>query len=166
MNVVTIRRMRFFLLAFLLSLGTARAEVYKCVVAGKTSYTDRPCDAAAMPADLPPLNTMQRKPGDDLAKSYDERLGREKKSRQQADADFLKQHAAKSAREKRIRSAIINHQVVSGMTPSEVESALGSADEKLPEGAWRYRRDGQRITVTFKDGQVSGLSTVTEKKNK
>ncbi len=152
-------------LLFLLG-GPAHAEVYKCVANGKTSYTDQPCDAAAEPARLPPLNTIQRNEADDFANTYDERLSREKKARDKADADFLSQHAAGSAREKAVRTAIIAHRVIAGMTPSEVESALGSADEKLPDGSWRYRRDGQRITVGFRDGRVSGLSTTSGNKKK
>ena len=156
--------MRTIVLAFLLLSASAHAEIYKCVVAGKTTYSDHPCDAAAQPAVLPPLNTIEPKAGDDLAKSYDERLSRDKKARDQSDAAFLKDHAARNARDKAIRKAIIDHRAVKGMTASEVQSALGSADEILPDGTWRYRRDGQRITVRFEDGEVSGVSTTTEKK--
>ncbi|MDO9453480.1 MAG: DUF4124 domain-containing protein [Stagnimonas sp.] len=156
--------MRAIALVLLLLSASAHAEIYKCVAAGKTTYSDRPCDAAAQPAVLPPLNTIERREGDDLAKSYDERLSRDKKARDQSDAAFLKDHAAKGERDKVIRKAIIDHRAVKGMTASEVQSALGSADETLPDGAWRYRRDGQRITVRFEDGQVSSVSTTTEKK--
>lgn len=155
--------MPYAFLIFLLLSTPARAEIYKCVTAGKTLYSDRPCDAAAQPAALPPLNTIQRKEGDDLAKSYDDRLSREKKARDAADAAFVKDHAEKTARAKSIRTAIIDHRAIKGMTPGEVESALGSADEKLPDGSWRYRREGQRITVNFEAGEVSGVSVKTEK---
>ena len=158
------REMRLICLAFLLLTSSAHAAVYKCVVAGKTTYSDRACDAAALPAELPPLNIIQRKPGDDLAKNYDERLRRDQKARDQSDAAFLKEHAAQAVRERTMRKAIIDHQAVTGMRPSEVESALGSADEKLPDGSWRYRRDGQRITVRFEDGFVAGVSTTRDKK--
>ncbi|MES2884299.1 MAG: DUF4124 domain-containing protein [Pseudomonadota bacterium] len=155
--------MPYALLILLLLSGPVRAEIYKCVTAGKTTYSDRPCDAAAEPATLPPLNTIQRKKADDLAKSYDERLSRDKAARDQADAEFVKNHVRKAARDKAVRTAIINHQAIKGMTPGEVESALGSAEEKLPDGSWRYRRDGQRITVQFEEGEVSGVSVKTEK---
>lgn len=158
--------MRFLLPALLLLSAPVHAEVYKCVLAGKTSYSDRPCDALAQPATLPPLNTIQRKEGDDLAKNHDERLRRDKQARDQSDAAFLKSHAEKTAREKSVRAAILDHKVIKGMTGSEVESALGWADEKRPDGSWRYRRDGQQITIRFEDGQVSGVSTTSEKKNK
>ena len=154
-----------FLILLLLSTS-AHAEIYKCVTAGKTLYSDRPCDAAAQPATLPPLNTIQPREGDDLVKSYDERLSREKKARDASDATFVKDHAEKTARAKALRTAIIDHRAIKGMTPGEVESALGSAEEKLSDGSWRYRRQGQRITVGFKDGQVSSVSTTSEKKNR
>lgn len=155
--------MRLILPALLLLSASAHAEIYKCVAGGKTSYSDRPCDTSAEPAALPPLNTIPQKPGDDLVKSYDERLSRGKAARDQADAEFLKSHAVKTAREKAVRAAIINHQAIKGMTPGEVESALGSADEKRADGSWRYRRDDQRITVNFEGGEVSGVSVKTER---
>ncbi len=158
--------MRLTALAFLLLSAAAQAEVYKCVTGGRASYSDRPCDAAAEPATLPPLNTIQRKEGDDLANSHDERLRRERQARDQSDAAFLKSHAEKTARAKSVRAAIIDHKVIKGMNASEVESALGSPDEKRPDGSWRYRRDGQRIAVRFEDGEVSGVSTTSEKNRK
>lgn len=158
--------MRLTALILLLLSATVQAEVYKCVAAGKTLYADRPCNAAAQPAVLPPLNTIQRKPGDDLAKSYDQRLSRGKQARDTADAAFVKDHAIKTERDKIMRKAIIDHRAIKGMTPSEVESALGSADEKLPDGGWRYRRDGQRVSVGFKDGEVSSVSVTSESKKK
>lgn len=158
--------MRLTALILLLLSATAQAEVYKCVTAGKTSYADRPCDAAAQPATLPPLNTIERKPGDDLAKRYDERLSRDKSARDIADAEFVKQRAAQVQREKIMRKAIIDHEVIQGMTPSEVESALGTADEKLPDGRWRYRRNGQRVSIGFNEGEVSSVSTTRESRKK
>ena len=158
--------MRPILLALLMLSATADAEVYKCVAGGKTSYSDRPCETGAEPAVLPPLNTIQRKEGDDLVKRYDERLSRDKKARDQADAVFLKEHAAKAAREKAVRKAIIDHQVIEGMSGGEVESALGPADEKRPDGSWRFVRDGQRIIVRFSDGEVSSVSTTSGNQKK
>lgn len=158
--------MPYALLILLLLAGPAHAEVYKCVAAGKTTYSDRPCDAAARPATLPPLNTIQRKTGDDLAKSYDERLSRDKAARDEADAEFVKNHAKKVAREKAVRAAIIDHRVVEGMTPSEVDSALGFAEETRPDGSRRYHRDGQRITVRFKNGTVHSTSITAERPQK
>lgn len=144
----------------------AYAEVYRCVSEGHARYTDRPCDAASVPAQLPSLNTIKRSQGDNLADRHDERLRREKNARDKADAIFLSKHAAQAEREKAVRRAIIDHQVINGMTPSEVESALGPADEKLPQGGWRYRHDGQRTTILFKSGRVSSVSTISENKKK
>lgn len=154
------------LFPLLLLATAAHAEVYKCVVAGKTSYTDRPCAAGAEPAALPPLMAVPSRPSADLAAGHDARINRDKASRDKADAAFVKSHAEKTAREKAVRAAIIDHQVVKGMTASEVDSALGSADETLPNGTRRYRRDGQRTTVTFKDGVVSSVGTTTEGRKK
>jgi hypothetical protein len=136
----------------------ARAAVYKCEAGGRTTYTDKPCASGAEPAALPALQAIPATEGSALAKDFDERVAREKKTRDEADAAFLKQHAKKTAREKAIRKAIIDREVLKGMTPSEVQSAIGHADEVLPDGSWRYRRDGGRVVVRFKAGAVSSVS--------
>jgi len=151
---------------FIVVSVSAHAEIYRCVSGGHARYTDRPCDASSVPAQLPQLNTIRRNLGDNLVDSHDERLQREKSARDKADAVFLSKHAAHVDREKAVRRAIINHQVINGMTPSEVESALGPVDEKLPQGGWRYRHDGQRTTILFKSGRVSNVSTTSENKKK
>lgn len=158
--------MRLLLSLLLLVSAAAHAKVYKCVLSGKTTYTDRPCDAAALPANLPPINTEQPHKGDDLVKNYDERRHHDQQARDKADTIFLKSHTQKMAHEKSVREAISEHRAIKGMRASEVESALGRADEKRPDGSWWYRREGQRITVKFEAGQVSGVSTTTEKKKR
>lgn len=156
--------MRLMPLLLLLAATTAHAEVYKCTVAGAVTYTDKPCEANAEPADLPPLHAVPGKKSGDLAKQFDERIEKGRSARDKADAVFVKQQAQKTAREKAVRKAIIDHEVIEGMTPSEVQSALGHADETLPDGRWRYRRDRERITVRFKDGRVSGVSRTSGSK--
>lgn len=151
----------FVLLASL--SGPLAAAVYKCTVNGKTTYTDQPCNAKAEPAALPPVTAVQSSNGEDLAKSRDERLAREKVARDKADGQFLEAHAAKTAQAKAVRAAIIDHRVIEGMTPSEVSSAIGPAEETLPNGSTRHRRDGQRITVSYRSGLVSGVSISRDK---
>lgn len=158
--------MRLLLFSLLMFATVSHAAVYKCLLQGRLTYTDRPCDAAAQPATLPPVTAIQKSASDDLGKSHDERLSRERKSRDQADAAFLKSHAERSAREKAVRAAIIDHRVIEGMTGSEVDSALGSPDEVLPDGTRRYRRDGQRISIRFRQGAVSGISITTDSRKK
>lgn len=158
--------MRQFFLAILLLSGTAQAEVYKCVTAGKTTYTDKPCAPHAPPAALPPVTAIQSSESDDLARRHDERLLQGKKARDEADARFVKSHAEKTERAHRVRDAIIDHEVIKGMTPSEVDSALGPADEVLPDGTRRYRQNGQRTTVRFEDGAVSHISITQERRKK
>jgi hypothetical protein len=158
--------MRLFAIPFLLFAAATEAAVYKCVDKGITRYADQPCAPAAQPATLPPVTTVPAGAADDLVRQRDERLGQQKAARDKADAAFVESHAKRRARENAVRAAIIDHQVIEGMTPSEVQSALGSADEMLPSGAWRYRRGGQRITITFKNAVVSGVSSQAEKNKK
>lgn len=158
--------MRTFFILILLFATTARAEVYKCMVAGKAVYTDRPCNAAAAPAKLPPINTEQPHASDDLVKNHDERQSRALKARDESNAAFLKAQGDKAAREKSVRAAIIDHRVVKGMTATEVESALGRADEKRPDGSWLFLREGLQTTVRFEDGRVSGLSSTSGRQKK
>ena len=150
--------MRSFLLCLLLLSGAAQAAVYKCTVAGKTTYTDQPCHAEAEPAVLPPVTAVQAREAEDLAKSRDARLAREKAARDKADGQFIEAHAEKTAKAKAVRAAIIDHRVIEGMTASEVSSAIGPAEETLPNGDTRHRRDGQRITVSYREGLVSRVS--------
>ena len=154
------------LLPLVLASGTAPAAVYKCVKDGKTTYTDTPCEAKAAPVTLPPVHSVPAGGSDDLARQFDTRIAEGKKARDESDAAFVKQHAEKTARDKAVRKAIIDHTVIEGMTPSEVQSAVGSADETLPDGSWRYRREGSRLTVRFRDGQVSGVSTTSGSRKK
>ena len=151
---------------FLLLLGsTAHAAVYKCTVAGKTTYTDQPCAPGAAPAVLPPVNAVQATEAEDLAKSRDARLARDKAARDKADGQFVTAHAEKTAQAKAVRAAIIDHRVIEGMTASEVSSAIGPAEETLPNGNTRHRRDDQRITVSYRNGVVSKVA-ISKVKNK
>ena len=156
--------MRLVTVLLMLAATSAHAEVYKGAVAGAITYTDKPCEANAEPAALPRLHAIPGAKKDDLARQFDERIEKGRAARDKADAAFVKQHAEKTAREKAVRKAIVDHKVIEGMTPSEVQSAIGHADETLPDGRWRYRRDRERVTVRFKDGRVSGVSTTSGSK--
>jgi len=156
--------MHLIFLTVLLLAGTAQAEVYKCVQAGKATYTDKPCTANAEPAVLPPVQNVPGRDASDLAAQFDARVAQGKKDRDASDAAFIKEHTEKANRAKAVRKAIIDHAVIEGMTPSEVHSAVGTADETLPDGRWRYHRDGERLTVRFKDGRVASVNTIRERK--
>ncbi len=156
--------MRAILLALLLFTGTAQAEVYKCLAQGKFSYTDTPCDAAARPTELPGLTTIPHGRSENLSKAYDQRLSREKAARDKSDAALVKSHAEKAKHDQAVRAAIIDHRVIKGMTAAEVDSAMGAAEQTLDNGGGRrYRRGGQRLVITFKDGVVTQISNKREK---
>ena len=154
------------ILCLLLPLA-ASAEVYRCTVEGRTVFTDRPCAANAQPAQLPPLQITEDFDGGDLAKQHDDRIARQKKARDDADAAFVKQHTEQREREARIRAAIIDHEAVPGMTLSQLDSALGSPDQEDRDGSSHrriYRRADHTVTVRLEDGRVTHVNRSRKKR--
>jgi len=161
-----------FLLALLSPAAFASASnIYRCDTGGHLTFTDRPCgDASAVT--LPNPNVMDS-PGAaerGLAKQHDERIERERRQRDQADAVWLRQHQLQVARDGRVRSGIVEGKIVRGMTPQQVEEVLGkpgSVSHSVKKGGadqehWTYK-DGDTVqTVTFTDGQVTGYSKRTK----
>jgi len=158
-----------FFWALLVFSAAARAEVYRCTENGKVTYTDRPCAANATPAELPPLNVTEHGKSADLAAQHDRELQDGRKRRDAADAKFLKEEGEKQARAKRIRQAIIDHRAVAGMTPNELDSALGAPDQRSGDNgneSWTYHEDGYRLTVTLRKGLVTAISKQENRKKK
>jgi hypothetical protein len=160
-------RMVLGLLPVLFALPLNASAVYKCEADGKITYTDRPCASGTEQHALPEAIIIERpaKSERDLAREHDARIRRETAARDQADAEWVKNHEAKKDREKRVRSAIIQKDVIKGMSAGEVRSALGepgrisrSESHGSPKETWTYTANGERRTVNFKNGEVSSVS--------
>lgn len=150
--------MRMLLIGVLAAAAwTAQGAVYRCMVDGKPTYTDRPCAAGSAPHALPQISTLPS-PGDsDLAQDYDERLERQAKAREQEDRAWLKDHAARKDAEARMNTAINERRVLKDMSADQVRRALGSPDDVEREGGreqWVYGTGKQRRTVLFEGGRV------------
>lgn len=160
--------MREFLwLAVLLLPVAARAEVYRCVQDGQVTYTDRPCAKDATPAELPPLNVAAPGKAADLAAEHDRAVQAGKQKRDAADAKFVQEQGEKQARAKQVRQAILDHRALTGMTASELDSALGAPDQRSGENGnerWTYHENDHRLTVTLRDGRVTGISKKENRK--
>lgn len=158
------------LVALLLLPLAASAEVYRCEAPdGRVTYTDRPCATDSAPADLPPLNVTPSGKSANLAVEHDRRVQEGKQKRDAADAKFVKEQGEKQARDKQIRQAIIDRRAVSGMTVSELDSALGAPDQRSGENGnerWTYDENDHRLTVTVKDGRVTSISKKENRKKK
>ena len=135
------------------------ADVYRCTVGGRLVYTDTPCNANAVPADLPPLSNMAAVPHPDLAKQYDAEARQQAAAVHKARAADADAYARTSAREAAIRKGVIEGRVVAGMTPAQVESILNLPTQVVDQGGpherWIYRNGRERRTVVFKNGVVN-----------
>lgn len=163
------------LIVLLLGVSAAHAEVYRCVQNGKTTYTDKPCHAETQPEALPNLTIIKPPPGKrDLAKDFDERVERERKARDQADREWVREYDARQEKAERVRKGIIERKAVKGMTPQELRQALGdpastsrSESRRGVTERWVYQLDGgSRQAVTLTDGEVSAISTSKGKRKK
>lgn len=150
--------MRGLLIVLMLGwAGLAQAAVYRCMVDGKPTYTDRPCAAGSAPHALPPISTLPSPGQSDLAQDYDERRERQTEVREQEDKAWLKDHAARKDRDARMNAAIAERRVIKDMSTDQVRRALGSPDEVQREGGreqWVYGTGKQRRTVQFEAGRV------------
>ena len=160
---------KFLWLAVLLLPVAAPAEVYRCVKDGQVTYTDRPCSKDAAPVELPPLNVTAPGKSANLAAEHDRAIQAGKTKRDAADAKFLKEQGEKQARASQIRQAILDHRALNGMTASELDSALGAPDQRSGENGnerWTYDENDHRLTVTLRDGRVTGISKKDNRKKK
>lgn len=153
----------------------ASAEVYRCEQSGKAVYTDRPCYAQAAPLTVREPNAVTATQGErKLAREYDRRVERDRKARDKADRQWVKEHSAAEADMARIRKAIEQHRVVRGMTPDQVRMVLGvpaQTDSSVVREAdieqWTYRSaSGGKQVVTFKNGRVSNATAEKKRKRK
>ncbi|MGQ0618828.1 MAG: hypothetical protein ACT4QA_02755 [Panacagrimonas sp.] len=139
------------------------ATVYRCDVAGKPVYTDKPCTAGAAPHAMPSIGTMPAVDADaSLGKAYDQREEESRQSREQADAAWLKLHEARKAEDARLNAAIAEGRVVKDMSPDQVRRVLGSPDEleRRPGGIeeWSYGSGKARQVVVIEGGRVVRIS--------
>lgn len=158
-------------LALLVAAGAAlplnAAPVFKCEADGKVTYTDRPCAPEAQPHALPQAIVVEppARSERELARQHDARIQREAGTRDQADAEWLKNHRVRKDREERVRNAIIRKEAIKGMSAEEVRRALGepekiarSESHGSPKETWTYAGEGESRTVNFKNGEVSSVS--------
>ena len=166
--------MRLFL-ALLLTSSAAQAQVYKCEVKGRTTYTDKPCNKDAVPMDFSPLTRIDSTRGEkELAKDWDQRVARDKKARDKADKQWIEQHDAASEKAERIRKGRVENKIVKGMTQEQVREVAGEPDKQLTQEGkdvqveiWSYKPDsGPQRTVSFKNGEVINVTTSKSKKKR
>ncbi|MEW6166248.1 MAG: DUF4124 domain-containing protein [Pseudomonadota bacterium] len=159
--------------AALVAATAARAEVYRCRDDdGVVRYTDKPCSTAARPIDLPDPIVVPAGPTADLLGEAQQREDTKRAARDEADAEWIEQHAARKAEEERLRNARVTATVVEGMTPADVRRIHGdplvvseSRSAKGVRETWSYTlEDKRRLHVTFTDGRVSSVRTRKEKK--
>lgn len=151
-------------LAILILLATIEVEaaVYRCEVDGKPVYTDRPCAAGASPHALPQLSTVPGAADEaGLAGDYDRRKAQQRKSHEEADADWFKLHEARKAEEVRMNEAVAEGRVLKDMTAAQVRRALGSPDEverKSRVEEWTYGSGKARQIVVIENGRVTRVT--------
>lgn len=149
---------------------SVRAEVYRCVVHGRITYTDVACGAAAAPAVLPQLSTVQAGPRADLAKQYDEDAARHNAAVRKARAADADEYTAKKSQAEAIRKGVVENRVVPGMTTTQVERILNLPTQIDGQGGpherWVYKNGRDQRTVIFKDGIVASEKTGTSRKQK
>lgn len=146
-------------LAMLCVLGAvaARADVYRCTVDGKAVYTDKPCAVGAVPAQLPPVTTVDRQPlGTPLERQFDADARHEAEVKRRARIESVTVFEAGKAHADAVRRAIAAHRAIKGMTMAEVRQALGEPSEIAGSGAinerWNYFNGRDRQTLTFDNG--------------
>ena len=168
--------MRTLPLLLLLVLTTpARAEIYRCVKDGKTVLTDRPCHAEAEPLVVREPNRVTATAGEKrLAREYERRVERERRGRDQADREWVRQQDAREVDAKRIARAVEQRKVVRGMTPEQVRMLYGVPDSvetstvkdhDIEQWAYSSGAVGKRV-VTFRDGIVASASSKDKKRKK
>lgn len=151
----------------------AGAEIYRCELNGKLTFTDRPCAVGAEPLELKKPIEMETAPGEaQLARDYDRRLAREVRGRGQGTAERADAYAARKAKAERIRAARLKGRVAQGMTPQDVRYVLGepqtvtqSESQGVSRETWTYKEAGGTTqTVQFKNGEVSSSKTGRKKR--
>jgi hypothetical protein len=157
--------------------GAAAGPLYKCTDGqGAVSYQQTACHGAA---DGGALRLPERPPVQDQSQGDDHwsvtgQLRRMRSNAAEAAPDAragkgpaTDARAPPRPRRVEILNAIRRHRVIPGMTPDEVDAALGPPTRSKRDSGglrtWSYRgvdRDGRRhsLTVRFRDGRVIGAS--------
>lgn len=135
----------------------AAAEVYRCSENGKPVYTDRPCHPGAAAAQLPPLTPIDRQPtSTPLTRQFDAEARADASRKRQADAEWSRNYAARKAHDEGVRSAIIEHRLIKGMTMDEVRRSIGEPTridgEAGDQPHWTYQNGRERRTLVFAGG--------------
>lgn len=144
-------------------IGTAAAEVYRCVENGTPQFSDRPCAAGAAPLALPPANVIEAAGrAEPLAERYQQRVEAYQRERALEDADWRRQHEQRATTGERVREARQRGEIVVGMSVLDVRSLRGDPQQIQPLAADGVRREvwtyggktKPRETITFENGVV------------
>ncbi len=143
------------------SADAASAEIYRCERDSVPVFTDIPCAPGAEPLVTRNPTTVQASHNADLARRYDERLERERRERDRADAQWLGAHDLAQAEDQRLHRALIEGRVIKGMSPAQVRQVWGEPAQIQSSEAgerWTWRDGKKRRTVSFKDEHVRSVS--------
>jgi hypothetical protein len=152
------------------------AQVYTCTVGDRKVYQSKPCQAGDKPVELyvpPAPKYVPQHRSNDHVQEYLQR-GRMEQQRGESIVDQRAREARNSrlqreqaeAEKQRIDRAVMNDQVIVGMTPKNVRDAWGEPDDIDTDSSaggtvqhWFYRnRDGGHDYVAIRNGKVSYVS--------
>ena len=148
---------------WVLAATPAMAQVYRCPQGNTTVFSDKPCDDKAEPYQAQrPVVVVPHEKVPDLTHQYDERLAREKKTRNEENAAWNRDYKARKTEEERLGEARAQRKVVQGMKPEEVRRLMGEPtetsrdeDRKNTHETWTYLVDHNKTQIYFKDGVVT-----------
>lgn len=140
-----------FALAFIPSL--ASAEIYKCEVDGRQTFSDSPCGDTAERVEVDPVTVGGRLDSGTNVETY--KPPKRERASSSNDCPFIN-----STEMRRLR---IENRVVAGMKPGDVRATWGAPTAtRTARGfiQWAYRWDnGNRQYVYFQNGCVNSIST-------
>lgn len=165
-----------------LAAESAVAQVYKCTVGGRQVYQSKPCTAGDKPVKIyshPKADGPARSMGDNSVREYLD-LREEKQRRAESVVDRRAREAKENrlARERaeaekhRLDRAVMNDQVLPGMSKQQVRSSWGSPDDVNTTTSsyggkteqWVYEHDDGWDYVHFNNsGVVTSVNEYADK---
>ncbi len=139
------------------------------MVDGKTFYTDTPCQPGATPVPLPPITPIDRQPtSTPMTRQFDAEARRDAATKRKADEASSKAYAANKAHEEAVRSAIIEHRLIKGMSASELRQSIGEPTridyEGTPSERWLYQNGRDRRMLIFTNGVLKSDRASTSRR--
>jgi len=158
-------------IATMLVMFSAEAQIYKCVIDGKTTFSQFQCGESAKVVEIDNYAVETTATAEAVTSSLENNpllleYRAKRKTRLMAQEAAAKAYEAKRAQEKYIKKAVDDGRIVMGMGPEDVKDVLGDPHEvkttKSSNGLsqqWYYWRN-KRIAhyVTFRDGKVDYYS--------